>query len=147
MQLLLHTPGVSADEAVRLNRLRRQSDRWSDVFVGHLSARHDVAHFAANPPRARDYAADFRERPQWQPGESAWRLLGRAWRARPGVNGVRRTALDDRGEEVAAAMLECFEPEELVAAGLSQSLWLMRFQSVACQTHEMLQQLCEQEFA
>jgi hypothetical protein len=147
MQLLLHTPGVSADDAVRLNRLRRQSDRWSDVFVGHLAARHDVARFAANPQRARDFAADFRDRPQWQPGESSWRLLGRAWRRGLAASAVAGPRLSDGGEDVAAAVLECFEPADLVAAGLSQPLWLMRFQSVARQTHDMVEQLCQQEFA
>ncbi len=147
LELLLHTPGVSADEAMRLNRLRRQSERWSDVFVGHLATRHEVAHFAANPARAKDFAADFRERPEWQPGASGWRLLGGAWRRGLASSLRGGPRLDDRGEEVAAAVLECFEPEELIAAGLSQSLWLMRFESVAWQTHEMVEQLCQQEFA
>jgi hypothetical protein len=165
--LLLHTPGVSADDAMRLNRLRRQADRWSDIFVGHLAARHDVAghdvaghdvaghdvvghrvaRFAANPQRAKDFAADFLKRPEWQPGKPAWRLLGRAWRR--GLTASVRIGppLDDRSEDVAAAILECFDPLDLLAADISQPLWLMRFQSIARQTHEMVEQLCEQEFA
>jgi len=146
LRLLLHTPGVSADDAMRLNRLRRQADRWSDVFVGHLAAQYDVAHFAANPNRAKDFASDFRQRPEWQPGEPAWSLLGRAWRRGLASTTIAGTRLNDGGEDVAAAMLECFEPLDLLTAGLTRSLWLMRFQASACHAHELLEQLCHREF-
>ena len=137
---------------MRLNRLRRQADRWSDVFVGHLAAQddagqYDVTRFGADPARAKEFAADFRERPEWQPGQPSWWLLGRAWRRGLTTTVFPGPPIDDRGEEVAAAMLECFDPFDLLAAGLSQGLWLMRFQSVARQTHDLVEQLCRQEFA
>jgi hypothetical protein len=146
LRLLLHTPGVQAGDAVRLNRLRRQADRWSDVFVGYLAAQHDVARFAANPSRASEFANDFRERVQWQPGGSGWWLLGRAWRRGLAATTFAGPRSDDGGDDVSAAMLECFDPLELLSAGLSGSLWLMRFQATASQTHDMVEQVCRQEF-
>ena len=106
-----------------------------------------MTRFAANPARAKDFAADFRERPEWQPGESSWWLLGRAWRRGLAATALPGLRTDDHGEEVAAAMLECFDPFDLLVAGLSQGLWLMRFQSIARQTQDMVEQLCRQEFA
>lgn len=152
MRLLLHTPGVSTDDALRLNRLRRQTDRWSDVFVAHIAAQHhdilgDVTRFAASPSRAKEFSADFRHRPEWQAGQSSWRLLRGAWQRGLATTALPGPRIDDRGEAVAAAMLESFEPLELLAAGLSHPLWLMRFQSAASQTHDLVDELCRQEFA
>jgi hypothetical protein len=73
-------------------------------------------------------------------------MLGRAWRRGLAKTALPGPRLDDGGEEVAAAMLECFDPLELLSADLSRSLWLMRFQSIARQTHDMMEQVCRQEF-
>ena len=61
LRLLLYAPGVAADDAVTLNSLRSQAERWTDLLIGSLLAEGDVAEFAFDPERARDFSDDFDE--------------------------------------------------------------------------------------
>lgn len=61
LRLLLYAPGVAADDAVAINSLRSQTERWTDLLIGSLLAEGDVAEFAFDPERARDFSDDFDE--------------------------------------------------------------------------------------
>ncbi len=69
--VLASGPGIDAAAAAQLNRLRRRAERWTDLLVGQLAGAFELAEFAANPERARDFAADLSggsPRPAASPG-------------------------------------------------------------------------------
>ena len=61
MQLDRRGHGLSVEEGVVLNGLRRLTERWTDMLLGYLAGNVDVAEFAFNATRASDFAADLRD--------------------------------------------------------------------------------------
>ena len=63
LRLLLFGRGSSVEEALRLNRLRRTAERWTDWLIGPLTGRHpETLPFVIDSGRARTMAegAEFR---------------------------------------------------------------------------------------
>jgi hypothetical protein len=147
LQCVVHSRGVPADDAISLNRLRHQTERWTDLLIGYLLQRHKVAEFAALPERACEFSADFTDRASWQPGEAAWKLLTASLRNRFHCPAYRATAGEEELDAaVASAILDCL-PEPLAAAfEPSPSLWLHQVRHAADETHRMLDELCRLEF-
>ena len=52
LTLLVRGPGIDAEAVLRLNRLRRRAERWTDLLIGHLAGRYAVSEFAFDPPEA-----------------------------------------------------------------------------------------------
>ena len=75
LTLMARTPGIDAEAAVKLNRLRRRAERWTDLLVGHLADMHGVSEFAFDPQRARDFAEDWRSSKRFT-GQSARLAVG-----------------------------------------------------------------------
>lgn len=74
LRLLLHSTWMPADQLAELDRLRRRVERWTDMLLGPLVARYgnELAEFAFDPRRARDFGEDqsqarfgFTSRPAW----------------------------------------------------------------------------------
>lgn len=59
LRLVLYAPGVAAENAVQINRLRSQAERWTDLLIGSLLDLADVSDFAVDAQRARDFGDDF----------------------------------------------------------------------------------------
>ena len=81
LTLMVRGPGIDAEAAVKLNRLRRRAERWTDLLVGHLAGMHDVSEFAFDPQRASDFAEDLRHRSGLQGGRHVWPLVLASLRA------------------------------------------------------------------
>lgn len=147
LHCLLHSPGVPAEQVIELNRWRRQAERWTDMLVGFLARKFNVAEFAADAARAQEFAADFGDRPAWQPGQVAWRLLRTSLRG-----GFRRTrpplsVMDaELNAKIAMTMLDCFPPQDVQDCGLCRTLWLYQLSNAANETHNLMEELCGLEF-
>lgn len=60
--LMVNNRGCRVADAVRLNQLRRLTERWTDTWLGRLSIRQpDVVRYAFDPQRVTECAIDFRE--------------------------------------------------------------------------------------
>lgn len=130
LTLLVHGPGISSHEALRLDRLRRRSERWTDLLIGHVCNEHDVSEFAANPAVAREFAADLRDHRGWSTESQAWPLLLASLRAAfQGVVAVSPNS--DLNRRIAAGVLACLPPELFDSTGLLQSLWMTRISQAA----------------
>ncbi len=55
---LLSVPEVHQTRVLRLDRLRRRFDRWTDLLVGQVALNCDCVEFAFNRDRARDFGED-----------------------------------------------------------------------------------------
>lgn len=145
LTLMVRGPGIDAEAAVKLNRLRRRVERWTDVLVGHLMGIHDVSEFAADPDRAKDFAQDLKDRSQLQGGHHVWPLMHASLRAafQRGLSPESPNA--DLNARIAASVLSCFPTEMFDSAGLMRSLWLMRLTNMAEDTQVMIDGLLGQE--
>jgi hypothetical protein len=50
---------VAAENAMQINRLRSQVERWTDLLIGSLLDLADVSDYAVDAERARDFGDDF----------------------------------------------------------------------------------------
>lgn len=148
LTLLLQSSGVPASGALRINRLRRQAERWTDLFVAFLAGRHRVGAFACSLQRMRQFAADFGEDARWKPGQAAWRLLSTSLRRGFAAARARRSfGQDHHTTAIAASVLECFDPLVLDVNQHFPGFWMRRAESLADSTQDMLRELAQLEAA
>jgi hypothetical protein len=124
-----------------LNRLRRLTERWTDLLLGSLGLLAHAAPFAHDAARAEEFARDFDC--SWQPRVrlKAWNLIAASLRAtfEAHLHGV--TANADLNSSIAGAILVCFPAQLFDATGVYHSLWNLRLSSVASDTQVMVDQL------
>jgi len=124
--ILAASSGMPAEEAVRLDQLRRRSERWTDVLLGQMAALGDVGEFAFDPERAADFAEDLAAHAAGEGRCQVWPLMMSSMRAcfRHGLAAVSPNA--DLNAKIAASIVSLFPPELFDAAGVPESLWLVR---------------------
>ena len=130
LTLLVRSPGIDAEGAVKLNHLRRRTERWTDLLIGYLSGLDDVSEFAVDPARAKDFAEDLRYQGKLQGGRHAWPLVLASLRTafKQGLCAVSPNA--DLNAKIATSILSCFQPELFDSTGLFRSLWILRLCNV-----------------
>jgi hypothetical protein len=145
LTLLSRVTGMDARSAVKLNRLRRHVERWSDLLVARLVDIVDIDEFSVDPKRAADFAEDSPSRQGFEASRLAWPLLlaslRKAFQRELGV--VSPNA--DLNAGIAASVLSCFPVEPIDAVGLCRALWLMRITSVAEDATRMVEALLSSE--
>ena len=141
LSLMVHGRGIDAEAALKLNRLRRRAERWTDLLVGHLAVMHDVSEFAVDPRRAEDFAADLHCSSSLQGGRHAWPLVMASLRAafQRGLSPDSPNA--DLNARIAAAILSCYPPELFDSTGFLRSLWMTRLTNITEDTQEMIEEL------
>ncbi len=55
---LLAVPEIDRDRVLKIDRLRRRCDRWTDLLVGTIAIRSNCFEFAFDPDRARDFGEE-----------------------------------------------------------------------------------------
>ena len=145
LTLMVRGPDIDASAAVQLNRLRRRTERWTDLLIGYLTGLHDVSEFAVDPQRAKDFAEDLRYRGSLQGGRHAWPLMLASLQAafRQGLGPASPNA--DLNARIAASILSCFPPEVFDSSGLFHSLWMLRLTNVAEDAQGMIDDLLAPE--
>ncbi len=141
LMLLVRGPGIDAEGAVKLNHLRRRTERWTDVLVGHLARYGDVAEFAVDADRAVEFSRDLDFQSEQQAGRQAWPLLQASLRAafQRGLAAVSPN--EDLNAQIASAILSCFPAELFDSTGLFRSLWLLRMSNVTSDVQGMINTL------
>jgi hypothetical protein len=141
LTLLVEGPAIDAEAAVKLNRLRRRTERWTDMLVGYLAGLDDLSEFAVDPVRARDFAEDLRYQAQWEGGRYAWPLVLASLRAAFGQGLSPISPSADLNAKIAASILTCFSPDLFDSTGLFRSLWLSRLTHITDDTACMIEEL------
>ncbi len=72
LSLILNGSHVPKNELAKTDRLRRRTERWTDLLLGHLVKRYGVGEFAFDERRALDFGED-------QLSESAGGTANAAW--------------------------------------------------------------------
>ncbi len=142
LHLMVYGRGNSIDEAVRLNRLRREVDRWTDVLIGHLaSAEPRALDYAICRRRAAAHASEAKHQPGGNLGDTI-RWLSAATMRDALMRRLHGTsALPEANRKVAETVMLCLRPDLFDSVGLLKSLWLHRLEAGADQTDRVLSQL------
>jgi len=126
LRFLVRGAGIDADEAFALNRLRRRTERWTDMLLGYLHGLGEVGRFAVDPRRALDFAEDLNFRNRSPNARRAWSLVQTSLRAgfRNGLCPASPNA--DLNQRIGTSVLGCFRPELFDSTGTLRSLWITR---------------------
>ena len=138
LTLLVAGSAVSPALAEKLSRLLRHVDRWSDLLIGYLIGAADVAEFAANPDRGRDFAEDIRHRGTLSGGRRVWPLIHASLRSALGARLGPASPNADLNARIALSILACFPPGLIEGAGCLGSFWLDRLARTADQAEGLL---------
>jgi hypothetical protein len=141
LTLLVSRTGLGAEEAIQLNALRSRTERWSDALVGYLASEYDVAQFAVEPDRARDFAEDLAHQRGQPGGRYAWPLLLASLRVAFRQSLAAGSPNPDLNARIAASLLACFPAEVFDGTGQVVSAWLLRISHVASEAEGMLDEL------
>jgi hypothetical protein len=141
LTILVGRTGLAAEEAMRLDALRRRTERWTDVLIGYMAVGHDLHQFAPDPDRAAEFAADFAQQRQQEGGRFVWPMVLASIRTTFQEWIEPKSQNPDLNAGIAASILLCFPPEVFDGAGVMQSQWLMRISHVTRETEGMLEEL------
>jgi hypothetical protein len=141
LTLMVRGPGIDVETTIRLNRLRRRAERWTDLLIGHLPRRYDVSEFAVDPQRAREFADDVQQRSRLAGGRHTWPLISASLRAafRSGLNPASPNA--DLNARIANSILACFPADMFDTTGLLRSAWLTRLSTITDEAQAMIASL------
>jgi hypothetical protein len=139
LNLMFYAQDRNMDDVLAVNQVRCLSERWTDMLLAYLLPDCDIAPFAIDKRRARDFSEDLREQLHGTRLEKSWRLLRAALRKafRPG----ERSRNAELHAEIAASILACFPAEMLDSANALGALWLNRMSYAAADTEAMIEEL------
>lgn len=138
LKSLLRGRGVPANDAIDLNRLRKRTERWTDVLIGSLARTADVAEFAAEPERAREFAQEFGEQKSWKEAQTEWALVLASLRTSLATVWQTYQSKEDWNGRIAESIIGCFDASLFDDSGVFQSLWTTRLLAIADDTQAML---------
>ena len=141
LTLLVSGPGIDAEEAVKLNWLRRRSERWTDLLVGRLVQQFAVSEFAVDPDRARQFAEDLRRQSRHEGDRLAWSLIEASLRAAFRQGLVAASPNADLNAAIASSILSCFPADLFDGTGLFPSAWLLRLTRITSDTQGLIADL------
>ncbi len=147
LTLLVQTPRIDVEEGVRLNRLRRRTERWTDMLIGYLSDLDDVRQFAFQPHRARQFGEDLHCRARLQGGRVVWPLVLASLRAAFPPECSSASPNGDLNARIAEGILACLQPDLLDPTGLVPATWLSRLEYVTDDATRMIDDLLAAEGA
>jgi len=140
LNLLVQTSLVDAATAVRLNRLRRRTERWTDLLIGYLCALGPLTHLAHDPNRARDFAGDLRRRGRLRERQ-LWTIVEGSFRAAFAFGLQPLVPNGQLNRKIAAAVVGFFPPELFDGAGVPRPFWLLRLTETACDAETAVEEL------
>ncbi len=142
--LMLFGRAGSVQNAVRLNRLRKGVERWTDALLGRLWAHMpEEICYAIDPDRARACAEDARSQIGCDTRETADWLLGAAMHDMLSRRCSSTASLPQANRSVGDSVMLMLRPDLFDSVGTLKSLWLHRLRFDADRTstvlHEALQ--------
>jgi hypothetical protein len=145
LRYIVRGPGIRAEEAMKLNQLRRRTERWIDLLVGYLADEVEVWQFAIDPDRATDFAEDLSHQNRLTGGRHAWPLLQASLHAAFGQGLCPVSPNADLNDEIGTSVLSCFPSEVFDSTGPMRSLWTIRLANGADDAQGLIDDLLASE--
>ena len=136
LKLIVHGPWLAVEDAIRVNRLRRRAERWTDLLIARLLETHDVSDLASDPERARQLADEFEHE-----HNLAWPLIMASLRATLRRQLRSESPNADLNARIASSILACFPAEMFDSTGLFPSAWLLRLLNTTDDTQGLIREL------
>ena len=141
LTLLVRGPAIDADLAVKLNQLRRRTERWTDMLVARLAEVCGIREFTFDPQRAQDFADDLSFQASLTGARHAWPLVMASLQAAFQQGLCPVSPNPDLNAQIAESILSAFPPEAFDSMGLLRSPWMLRVFSVTNDAQGMLDEL------
>ncbi|MGW8258347.1 MAG: hypothetical protein ACWGMZ_12745, partial [Thermoguttaceae bacterium] len=141
LTLLVTKMDMDAETAIKLNRLRRRVEHWTNLLIGYLMGLHNCGEFAADPQLAKEFAEDLHYQCKHPGKRQAWPLVLSSLRAAFQQSLVAESPNADINARIASSILSCFQPELFDSTGLFCSMWLMRLINAANDAQGMIADL------
>jgi hypothetical protein len=126
--------------AKSLNRLRRVTERWTDLLLGRLNSPTSIKRFAHNAERATDFADGLRGELSVAQGEQSWTLLRTSLRAAFARRLSPHSANPDLNARIAVAIVGSLPVNVIEPTGLRHPLWFARMSSAATEMEMLVDQ-------
>lgn len=147
LHALVRGQGFSISDGVKLNRLRRQTERWTDMMLGYLACDYDVDEFAFDAEVTRDFAVDLQDENQGPASEPAWELTLASLRATYYGGLTEPSPNAELNHRIAASILACFHCDLFNSFGTLKSQWMLRLGQVADDAQGLVEDLLQLEAA
>lgn len=136
---------ITLPEALRLNKVRRRVERWTDMLLGHLASTVAIDEFCFEPARARDFAQDA-----GSAGAGKLRFVQQQLvlvSLRASLEGCLSPGSCNRdlNRRIGGAIARMLAEARVDAAALVPSLWLERIEQGACEAETLLARLWQLE--
>lgn len=137
LNLMVDGNGFGVEDAVALNRLRCQCERWSDMLLGAMGDEFDAVEFAFNVARVRETSLDLQngsDQGKMQPQKALLASL------RVSFQRVVReeSANPDSNAQIASGIMSCFPADVFDSLGTLRPSWLLRMYRITEETQWML---------
>ncbi|HTQ38370.1 MAG TPA: hypothetical protein VMJ32_05050 [Pirellulales bacterium] len=141
LSLISYNPQAALNNEGELNRLRRLTERWTDLLLGSLGSLIHAPQFAHDAVRAEEFSRDFDRSRQPHVRLQAWNLISASLRStfESHLHGVTPNA--DLNSSIAGAVLVCFPAHLFDSTGVYHSLWNLRLSAMTSDTQNMVDQL------
>ena len=141
-QIMLFGRGNSVTDAVRLNRLRRVVERWTDMLIGRLSIDSpELTCYGINIDLAKQHASEARDFSVGIAARTTTWLMNAAMNDTLRRRTSRQTSLPGANHAVATSVVMMLRPDLFDSVGTLKSLWLHRLNSTADQADRVLDEL------
>jgi hypothetical protein len=138
LHLMLRGQGFAVEEAVALNRLRRQCERWNDMLLSTLRDELDVTEFAFDMSRVCEVACELKGGSRYGVSQPAWKALLASLRVSFLSVAKEGAANADLNQQVASGIMSCFPAGVFDSLGIFRPSWLVRMYSVTSETQGIL---------
>lgn len=142
LHLMVYGRGNSIHDAVQLNRLRGEVERWTDALLGGMAIEQTAPlDYAISRSRAAAHAEDARSNPPGAVRDTVNWLVSAAMRDALSRRISNNAALPQANRDVADAVMLCLRPDLFDSVGVLKSLWLHRLEAGTDHTDRVLRQL------
>lgn len=141
LNLLLHGRGLEATMMVPLNRLRRRTERWTDMLLGYIASETDVNSFGYDQARVREFGDDIRGERNATSKNASWVMLLDSAVEAFGTQLIQEPANADLNRGIAGAVMTCFGSELFGQNTLINPMWESRIVHLADDAQLMVDQL------
>ncbi|PQO31537.1 hypothetical protein [Blastopirellula marina] len=141
LNLLLHGRGLEATMMVPLNRLRRRTERWTDMLLGYIASETDVNSFGYDQSRVREFGSDIRGERNAMTRNATWTMLLESAVDAFGNQLVNEPANADLNRDIAGAVMSCFGADLFDQTTLINPMWEARIANLADDAELLVEQL------
>lgn len=146
MRLLLHGRALNEQVFDRINQLRRQVERWTDLFLSRFDNSNAASEFGFNPQRVKDFAGErvVYSDEEFRRGQQVFiQSMARNLNACT----QKFAANPDLNRSIATSVLGCFIKDRFDSFGLPKSSQLLWIEKSHNDTQMLVQELNDFESA